>query len=441
MNFEVLLLEDLGAPIKNAIVGGPFGSNLVSKDYVEFGIPVIRGQNMGGKIVGGAFVFVTQEKANSLSQNKARPGDIVFTQRGTLGQVSIVPAKPYSEYIVSQSQMKITLDPEKADVNFIYYLFKTEIQLQYILNAAIQTGVPHTNLGILRKTPVVVPPLEIQMSIARILSSLDDRIALLRETNATLEAMAQALFKSWFVDFDPVHANAGTRPASLPPEVQALFPSTFTSTPQGLVPEGWKLGSVANLGDVICGKTPPTSELANYGDDVPFITIPDMHGKLTVTSTARSLSKLGASLQAKKFLRVGSVCVSCIATPGLVVKVTEPSQTNQQINSVVPFPEWGDCYPLFALQRVGELVRAEGSGGSVFYNLSKTGFEKIPMLLPKNEVIKEFERIAASLVDKIIDNQKQAQTLATLRDTLLPRLISGQLRLPDAEAVLAEAVA
>ena len=142
----VCTLAEIAAPIRNAIVGGPFGSNLVSKDYVAAGVPVIRGQNMGGKWVSGSFAFVSPTKAIALSSNLARPNDLVFTQRGTLGQVSLVPKTPFDFYVVSQSQMKITVDPTKADVVFLYYLFKTPEQLKYIFNSAIQTGVPHTNL-------------------------------------------------------------------------------------------------------------------------------------------------------------------------------------------------------------------------------------------------------------------------------------------------------
>ena len=203
---------------------------------------MIRGQNMSGKWVSGDFVFVSPDKALQLQQNKARPGDVVFTQRGTLGQVSIVPALPYSEYVVSQSQMKITVDPSKADSQFIYYLFRSEEQLRYIFNSAIQTGVPHTNLGHLRKTPVTVPSLGIQKAIAGFLCALDDRITLLRETNATLEAIAQALFKSWFVDFDPVRAKAERRqPEGMDAVTAALFPDRFEESELGLVPEGHSL--------------------------------------------------------------------------------------------------------------------------------------------------------------------------------------------------------
>ncbi|MBL0466848.1 restriction endonuclease subunit S [Aeromonas veronii] len=316
---------------------------------------------------------------------------------------------------------------------FLFYLLK-HLNLN---NWRSGSGQPLLNQSILNSIDVYIPEPPEQQEIGTFLSCIDDRIALLRETNATLEAIAQALFKSWFVDFDPVHARArGEQPAGLAPEVAALFPDSFEESAHGMIPKGWRVGCIGHLGEVVCGKTPPTSDPDNYGEDVPFITIPDMHGYLAVTSTARSLSRKGADSQPKKYLPAGSICVSCIATPGLVVQVTESSHTNQQINSVIPHLGWGRSFPLFLLRRIGDKVRAGGSGGSVFHNLSKSSFEKIPELLPTNNLAQQYCQIVDPLVEKIIDNQRQAQTLATLRDTLLPRLISGQLRLPDAEQQL-----
>ncbi|MDH0097748.1 restriction endonuclease subunit S, partial [Pseudomonas sp. GD04158] len=290
MSFESLLLEDLAAPQKNAIVGGPFGSNLVSKDYQEQGVPVIRGQNMGGKWVSGDFVFVSSEKAAQLEQNKARPGDVVFTQRGTLGQVSIVPQAPYSEYVVSQSQMKITVDPNKADPHFIYYLFRSEEQLRYVLNSAIQTGVPHTNLGILRKTPVSIPALNTQKAIAEFLCAFDDRITLLRETNATLEAIAQALFKSWFVDFDPVRAKAeGRQPEGMDATTAALFPDSFEESELGLVPKGWRVRAIGELVEGIYDG--PHATPAESADGPVFLGIKNLTGTSLDLSDIRHISE------------------------------------------------------------------------------------------------------------------------------------------------------
>jgi type I restriction enzyme S subunit len=255
-----LTVGEIAAPERNALVGGPFGSNLVSSDYVDAGVPVIRGQNMGGRWVAGEFAYVTDAKAESLKANLARPGDIIFTQRGTLGQVSVVPSARIDRYLVSQSQMKLTVNRKLADPLFLYYVFSTAEQQDYIRQNAIQTGVPHTNLGILRGTPILLPPLPEQRSIAHILGTLDDKIELNRRMNATLEAMARALFQSWFVDFDPVRAKAEGRDPGLPPEIAALFPDSFEDSVVGEIPRGWGVKHVGELADIVAPHRVPRSQ-------------------------------------------------------------------------------------------------------------------------------------------------------------------------------------
>ena len=176
----------------NAIVGGPFGSDLVSKDYVPQGVPVIRGQNMGGRWVSGDFVFVTPMKARALEANLAYPGDIVFTQRGTLGQVCLVPDNPFSAYVVSQSQMKLSVNQRIADSLYVFYFFTSYEQKKSIQERAIQTGVPHINLRILRAIPVRLPPPSEQRNIARSLSEVDGMIGSLEALIVKKRAITQA---------------------------------------------------------------------------------------------------------------------------------------------------------------------------------------------------------------------------------------------------------
>ena len=182
----------IASSTRNAIVGGPFGSDLVSKDYVAHGVPVIRGQNMSGRWVSGSFVFVTPTKAKSLEANLAYPGDIIFTQRGTLGQVSLVPDKPFSAYLVSQSQMKLSVDRKVTDPLFLFYFFISYEQQKSIQGRTIQTGVPHINLGILREMPVRLPPLAEQRAIAAALSDVDGLLAALEALIAKKRAIKQA---------------------------------------------------------------------------------------------------------------------------------------------------------------------------------------------------------------------------------------------------------
>ena len=180
------VIKEIAANVPNAIVGGPFGSDLVSKDYVGVGVPVIRGQNMGRRYVSGDFVFVSDSKAKQLQANTARPNDIIFTQRGTLGQVSVVPSCEFEKYVISQSQMKLTLNPRVAHPECIYQYFISLDGQKQVINSAIQTGVPHTNLGILRAYRVPISPsLAEQEAIAEALSDAD----------ALIESLEQLLAK------------------------------------------------------------------------------------------------------------------------------------------------------------------------------------------------------------------------------------------------------
>ena len=173
-DWDCVAFQALASPVRNAIVGGPFGSDLVSADYVDDGTPVIRGQNMSGsRYLLGPYVYVSHQKARALEANLARPGDVVFTQRGTMGQVSLVPPEPFEQYLVSQSQMKVTLKPSQATPDFFYCWFDSERGQRSIQLNTIQTGVPHINLGILRGLRVPCPPLPEQRAIATALSDVD----------------------------------------------------------------------------------------------------------------------------------------------------------------------------------------------------------------------------------------------------------------------------
>jgi type I restriction enzyme S subunit len=359
-------------------------------------------------------------------------GDIVVARTGNSTGENAQVFLPPPPAVFASYLIRFRPDPRRVNPFFVGYQLRSERFRQHVLSVRSGSAQPGANAKQLGAFPVQLLDRTQQDATVDTLRALDDRITLLRETNATLEAIAQALFKSWFVDFDPVRAKMeGRAPEGMDEATAALFPDGLETLELGEVPRGWRVGQVADLGDVVCGKTPPTSAPENYGCDVPFITIPDMHDLLAVTTTARSLSKLGADSQPKKYLPPGAICVSCIATPGLVVRVTTTAQTNQQINSVIPQKKWGSSFPLFLLRRIGGAVRSGGSGGSVFHNLSKSGFEQLPVLLAEPELADRFNAAIDPLVEKIVSNQLQTQTLSTLRDTLLPRLISGQLRLTE----------
>lgn len=443
MSFELVHLEELAAPVKNAIVGGPFGSNLVSKDYAESGVPVIRGQNMGRRWIAGPFAFVSPDKAESLSANKARPGDLVFTQRGTLGQVAIVPSGAFPEYIVSQSQMKITLNPARADVKFIYYVFCSQEQLDHIKNTAIQTGVPHINLGLLRKTPLRLPPLAVQREIAEVLGSLDDCIAILHETNATLEAMAQAIFKSWFVDFDPVRAKAeGRQPERMDGATAALFPDSFEDSELGEVPAGWSVFPIGELVKCVGGATPSTKN-SEFWEPAEFAwtTPKDLSGLQSpiLHKTEKMVSSKGVLKISSGLLPAGTLLMSSRAPIGYLAISSIAVAVNQGYIAIPPGGKLSPLYLLHWCRQNMELIKSHANG-STFMEISKKAFRPLPALLPSVEVLAEFTKRVSPIFESIAANDRQINLLAEIRDTLLPKLISGEIRLPEAESIVRSAV-
>ena len=226
-----------------------------------------------------------------------------------------------------------------------------------------------------------------------------------KHVNNNLVQQAQAIYRSWFVNYEPFD---GTKPAD------------------------WSDGTIDDLGtEIICGKTPSTKKSEYYGGNTPFITIPDMHGCVYIVSTERYLSAAGVASQPKKTLPPNTVCVSCIGTAGLVTLVSEESQSNQQINSIIPKKDISVYYVYLLLQTLAEIINKLGQSGSTIVNLNKTQFGKIQVMIPSKRVLQDFDSLCSPLFDTILSNQKENINLSELRDTLLPKLMSGELDVSD----------
>ena len=248
------------------------------------------------------------------------------------------------------------------------------------------------------KVELPVPSIEKQRGIVKAYNTITDRIELKRKINDNLEAAALSIYKCFFVDYIPF---------------------------DGSQPSSWKEVTVDDIAsDVICGKTPPTADPQNYGGTIPFITIPDMHGSVYTTSTARFLSEKGASTQPGKMLPANSVCVSCIASVGLVCLTAEPSQTNQQINSIICKEQISPFYVYTKMTTLNEYLKQLGAGGSTTLNINKTLFGQIPILLPDEASMKEYHNKVEPLFSSIRETQYEIQHLESLKRLLLSQLSS-----------------
>jgi type I restriction enzyme, S subunit len=414
-DWPVFSVDDIKAPRSGSIAIGPFGSRMKSDCYVSDGIRVVRGTNLtGGRSFSGDFVFITPEKAEELNSANLLPNDLVFPHRGAIGEVGIVP-NDGERYVLSSSLMKLTCAADRAHPDFIYYFFKSEAGRFELLKNASQVGTPGIGqpLSSLKQIKLKLPPVDEQRSIAAALRALDDRIALLRETNATLEAIAQALFKSWFVDFEPVRAKQqGLAPAGMDEATAALFPDSFEASALGPVPRAWGTGKVEDLLELAYGKALKAAD--RVAGDVPVYGsggVTGLHNCALVGSPTVVVGRKGT---------VGSLYWED--------RPCFPIDTVFYVRARVPL-----TFCFYQLRVLG--LEGMNTDGAV-PGLNRNNVYRLAVVIPPPAVFAAFDDLAANLRSKIFANETEAQTLATLRDTLLPRLISGQLRLPEAEAIV-----
>ena len=431
-----------------------------SPKVARHGYPLVTGKCItGGRLkLEDAYSISEEDHQAVIARSKAEYGDILFANIGnSIGELARVEIQ--DEFSIKN--VALFKPSEQVESLFLKYYLGSPFVQSFIRGNTFGSAQPFVGLGTLRGFPIPLPPLPEQKAIAHVLGSLDDKIELNRRMNETLEGMAQALFKSWFVDFDPVIDNALAAGNPIPEplskraetrrqaiangtanrETAQAFPASFRFTEElGWIPEGWEVQAVKDFGNVICGKTPSKSKAEFYGKDIPFIKIPDMHSSVWITQTSDGLSKVGAASQSKKQIPANSICVSCIATVGKVVITSEESHTNQQINSVVPHDTMFRDYLYFTFSSINKELHDLASGGSATLNLNTGNFSKINLLKPSVHCLEKFSHSTANLFQKILCSDKESQTLAKLRDVLLPKLISGELRIPQAEKMVEEAI-
>ena len=333
---------------------------------------------------------------------------VALTQEYKNGDILVSNIRPYFKKIWKakydggcSNDVLVFVAKSNTDRNFLYYVLADDNFFTYSMTTSKGTKMPRGDKTSIMQYEVPMIDLQTQKKIASILKSFDEKIELNNAINNNLEQQAQSIFKYWFVDFEPFGKK---------------------------MPTDWCNGTIDDLAkDIVCGKTPSTRKADYYGTDIPFITIPDMHDKIYSITTERHLSVLGANSQAKKNLPKNSICVSCIGTAGLVTLVAEESQTNQQINSIIPKDEISPYFIYLLMQTLSDTINKLGQGGSTIVNLNKSQFAKIQVTIPAIPAMTDFDKIVSPIFEKILQNQKENLCLTSLRDNLLSKLMSGEL--------------
>ena len=395
MSYETYRVADL----IDEIAMGPFGSNIKVSCFVDSGVPVLNGSNLEGfSLSEKAFRYVTKEKADSLNKANAHRGDIVITHRGTLGQIAFIPQDSrYDRYVISQSQFRVRCN-DKVLPEYLVYYFHTPIGQHKLLSNASQVGVPALARpsSTFQQIEVVLPELSIQKRVVEIISTIQKKIANNQELNDNLEQQAQSYFQELFVD------NAD--------------------------PE-WAIGTISDLGTVVGGSTPSKAKPEYYTESgIAWITPKDLsiNKSKFVSHGENDITELGLKNSSAAIMPEGTVLFSSRAPIGYIAIAAGEVTTNQGFKSVVPKPEIGTPFVYFFLKNTLPVIEGMASG-STFKEVSGSTMKNVPAVIPDAETLAKFSDFCAPIFAQQRILEEQNQSLATLRDNLLPKLMSGEI--------------
>ncbi|WP_459202044.1 restriction endonuclease subunit S [Methanococcus sp. CF] len=387
--------------------------------YCEIGYPMVRVTDISQGYLNLKNALKVSNEVFEEFNKKYTPqkGDIVFSRVGSYGISSYVNTD--EKFCLGQNTVVII---PKFSKKYLYYALNSNIIKTQIECAVTGSTQKTISLKDIRALKIPIPPLSEQQKIAQILSSLDDKIENNSQQNKILEETANSIFKEWFVNFNfldedgkPYFENGG--------EME------FNKELGSKIPKGWKFNELKEFGKIVCGKTPSKSVSEYFCGETPFIKIPDMHNKMFLVKTEDSLTEKGVNSQKNKLIPANSICVSCIATVGLVSITVTESQTNQQINSIIPKNDNLTIYLYFTLKSMIDYIKILAGGGSATLNLNTTEFSKIKIIMPEKDILEKYHKKMEPLKNKILSNEIENQNLSNLRDILLPKLMNGQIRL------------
>lgn len=435
-DFPVVPLAELTTDQDGAIAIGPFGSAMKADTYVSEGVRVVRGTNISdARSWKGDWVFVSEDFAEAMPRCEVSPGDLVFPHRGSIGEVAIVP-NDGRRYFLSTSLMKATISRDRADPLFVYYYLKSAQGKNEILRFSSQVGTPGIGqpLTSLRQFRVPAPPLSTQSAIASVLAALDDKIDLNRRMNETLEAMARALFKDWFVDFGPTRARAEGREPCLAPDIWSLFPDRLDDEGK---PEGWEWRSLSHYASL----NPESWTAKTYPPEVSYVDLSNT--KWGAVESVDVLARENAPSRAQRILREGDTIVGTVRPAnGSYALIGRAGLTGSTGFAVLRPKQPVSREIIYLAATAPENIEhlSHLADGAAYPAVRPDVVLATDVVAPGDELVAAFHRIVAPLHDKIAANRIEIADLATTRDYLLPKLMSGEIRVRDA-AKIAEAAA
>lgn len=369
-----------------------------SADFSDEGIPIIKIGNLQNKQVNYDNVqYLPIQKINN-KHKKFLLNDkdilIAMTGQGSVGRVGRIRKHEGELILLNQRVGKIVADEIRVNRDYLYFILSSDKYEKVLFDMAVGSGQPNLSPAIIKQLEISMPPYDIQVKIAKILNIIDEKIRINNKLNENLEYLGlQIFYKVFGKNLENTNATIG------------------------------------DLGKVVTGKTPATKDADNYGDDIPFIKTPDMHGNMFIADTEKGLSTKGANSQENKYLPPYTVIMACIgAGAGEMAITSDKCQTNQQINAVI---SQTPCFTYYILKTKIQILRNGGSAGSTMININKTTFENCSIYLPQKQTLNEFENTIFPIFETINNRMKENQSLLVIRDTLLPKLMSGKIDLEN----------
>ena len=426
--WPVATIGELSSHDDGAIAIGPFGSSMKADTYTQTGVPVVRGNNLTGRPgFFGDFVFVSEATVSRFVRCLAKPGDLVFPHRGAIGEVGLVVKQGFDHWMLSTSMMKLRPDPKKLNSSFAFYFFRSPLGRHQLLKNASQVGTPGIGqpLASLRACELALPPLDDQLTIAGVLGRLDEKIEQNRRTARALERLARAIFRAWFVDFEPVKAKAAGA-ASFPSMPQPVFdalPTRFVDSEIGPVPEGWELKPIATIATFLNGlalqKYPPRGD----GEDLRVIKIAELRKGL-----AEGAAWANGDVAEQYVIGDGDLLFSWSGTLEAEFWFGGKGVLNQHLFKVTSsrFPSWF-CF-LWIRQHLPWFRAIASSKATTMGHIKRGHLQETPVVVPPNEVLHKANEVIGPIYDLFGQLMIESRKLAAMRDVLLPKLLSGEVR-------------
>lgn len=399
------------------------------------GIPLIRCGDLAGDRINSEPTFqISPAVHNEYRRSELSGGELLMSLVGNVGLCAVVPSSMRGWNAARAVAVMRFRDPN--DAYFVRFAIKSP-NIRHLIDVWSNTTVQQTlNLKEIKRLPIPWPSSSQRRNTAEILGALDDKIELNRRMNETLEAMARAIFKDWFVDFGPTQAKMERRAPYLAPEVWQLFPDRLGDEEN---PHGWDTSTIGDEVAVVGGSTPSTKEPAFWNGDIYWTTPKDLStlSSPVLLGSERTITAEGLAQISSGLLPVGAVLLSSRAPIGYLVVAQVPTAINQGFIGMICNNRLSNVFVWLWTKENHDLI-VQHANGSTFLEISKSNFRPLPIIVPSDPVLQAFDEIATPLFDRIVNNEKEIATLAATRDLLLPKFMSGEIHVKHAEKIAEE---